>query len=255
MKKSITIFLSVITLALLCFGIYSCDKDGSANNVAPSTNSGIGGSLARFIMAGNYLYVVDRQNLNTFSLTNPAQPSGISTIPIGFDIETIFAWKDKLFIGSQSAMYIYSIADPAIPRYLGEAGHVRACDPVVANDSIAYVTVRSGSTCGGTVNALFVYDYKNPMNPKQKMEIPMANPQGLGLLDTTLFVCDREEGLVVYALENNYYNPHAVATITGETFYDCIPYGDILICLIEGGTALYDISDRANIKQVAKITN
>jgi len=255
MRKSIAITLTVLAFALLCIGVYSCDKDNSGNNISPSSNSGTGGSLARFIVVGNYLYVVDHQNLVTFSLSNPGQAINVNTTQIGFNIETIFSWKDKLFIGSQSAMYIYSVSNPSAPAYLGEASHMRACDPVVANDSIAYVTVRSGSTCGGTVNALFVYDYKNPMNPVQKMEIPMANPQGLGLQDNTLFVCDREEGLAVYALENDYYNPDRIATITGETFYDCIPYGDLLLCMVDGGTALYDISDRNDIKQVAKIMN
>lgn len=253
MKKYTTTLLSALMLLLAGILFFSCDKDNAASNISPST--GTGGSLARFIIAGDYLYVVDHQNLVTFTLANPSNPVNISTFPVGFEIETIFNYKDKLFIGSQSAMYIYSITDPSAPRYLGGASHMRACDPVVANDSVAYVTVRSGSSCGGDINALMVYDYKDAVNPVLRREVTLTNPQGLGLKDNTLFVCDQKAGLVVYALENNYYSPYKIATIKGETFHDCIPYGNILICMVDGGTALYDISDRNKIKQLAKIAN
>lgn len=252
MKKYTTTLLSALCLLLTGTLFFSCDKDNAAN-ISPST--GTGGSLARFIIAGDYLYVVDHQNLITFTLADPSNPVNQSTFPVGFEIETIFNYKDKLFIGSQSAMYIYSIKDPAMPQYLGEASHMRACDPVVANDSIAYVTVRSGSRCGGNINSLMVYDYKDALNPVLRKEVALKNPQGLGLKDNTLFVCDQQAGLIVYSLDKNYYSPYKIATIKGETFHDCIPYGDILICMVEGGTALYDISDRNKITQLAKITN
>jgi hypothetical protein len=253
MKKYIPYLLNTLLLTLIITLFFSCNKSSNESSFGPDT--GTGGSLARFTIAQGCLYVVDNQNLNTFSLANPANPVSVNAIQVGFNIETIFAWKDKLFIGSQSAMYIYSIANPSTPRYLGEASHVRACDPVVANDSVAYVTVRSSSSCGGNINSLFVYDFRDALNPVQMDEIGLTNPQGLGLQGNTLFVCDNQNGLVVYSLEYNYYKPQRVAVIEGETFYDCIPDGNMLICMIEGGTAIYDISDRANIKQVAKITN
>jgi len=251
MKRNRIFYLNLFLLLFAAAGFFSCSKSESA--MGPST--GTGGSLARFTIVGNYLYVVDHQNLSTFSIASPAAPASLSSFQIGFDIETIFAWKDKLFIGSQSAMFIYSIADPAQPRYLGEASHMRACDPVVANDSVAYVTVRSAGSCGGVINSLFVYDYRDALNPVQKAEIPMSNPQGLGLQGNTLFVCDNGNGLNIFSLEDNYYSPVKVATITGEVFYDCIPDGNVLICMVEGGTAIYDISDREHITQLAKITH
>jgi hypothetical protein len=43
--------------------------------------------------------------------------------------------------------------------------------------------------------------------------------------------------------------------ITNETFYDVIPYGDLLICYVKTGLALYDISNVNNIQLVKKVNN
>ncbi len=67
-------------------------------------------------------------------LSNTAHPQLKGSIDVGFSIETIYSYKDKLFIGPSTAMYVYSLTDPAHPDKLGQAQHVRACDPVVAND-------------------------------------------------------------------------------------------------------------------------
>ncbi len=136
---------------------------------------------------------------------------------------------------------------------LGTANHVRACDPVVAADTVSYVTVRTGTACGGDVNALYVYDLHNIMQPVQKNVVNLQNPHGLGIRGNTLFVCDGAGGLKVYNIKQAYY-PVLKHTLTGETFYDCIPYDDVLVCMIEGGIALYDISDTDAIRLLSKIT-
>src|SRR5690606_33194815 len=115
----------------------ACSKD--ANSPGENVGVGKGGSLARFTIAMNHLYVVDGSTLYTYSLADPNTPVKVSELAIGFNIETIYPWGDKLFIGSMDAMYIYSISNPATPNYLAMASHVRACDPVVANDTRAYV--------------------------------------------------------------------------------------------------------------------
>ena len=77
-------------------------------------------------------------------------------------------------------MYIYSISNSDYPSKLGEARHVRACDPVVANDSIAYVTVRSGTNCAGTTNAMYVYDIKHILQPRERKCYSYEEPTWLG---------------------------------------------------------------------------
>lgn len=242
-------YLALIGFALLC--CTSCGKDDNSNFAGPDT--GTGGSLARFTITLGHLYVVDGRSLYTFNLANGAEPELVSTTNIGVNIETIFTWKDKLFIGSRDAMYVYSIANPSTPEIMGSATHVRACDPVVANDTVAYVTVRTGTTCGGNTNALYMYDLHNVIQPILKNTVNLKNPHGLGLQGRSLFVCDGSDGLKVFNIKEAYY-PILSRTITGETFYDCIPYDNILICMIEGGTAIYDISNTNDIKLLSKIT-
>lgn len=246
MKRLYKLFC-VCTCAFL---ITSCDKDNNPGE--PGT--GTGGSLARFTIAANHLYIADGTTLHTYSLNDPSDPQKTGSTPIGWEIETIFPWKDKLFIGSRDAMYIYSIANPDQPASLGMVSHLRACDPVIANDSIAYVTVRSGSTCGGNINALIVYDIRQILYPDQRNAIPLTSPYGLGMQGNRLFVCDGTNGLKVFDITQPYY-PTQIQSLNGETFYDCIPYDTLLICMIEGGMALYDISNPNQINLLSKITD
>lgn len=251
MKKT----FKTLLLAVSCFLLLpSCEKGDSFAPGGSDIGIGKGGSLARFIIVGDYLYVVDGNMLQTFSLSELDNPVKINSLQVGFDIETIFAFKDKLFIGSKSALFIFSIANPAQPGLLGQAQHFTACDPVVANDSIAYVTIRSGSNCGGTVNALLIYGIKNILNPIQKNSISLVNPHGLGMQENHLFICDGTAGLKVYDISNGEM-PSYKKGFTDGTFYDCIPYGNILICMIKGGVAIYDISSIENMKLLSKIND
>ncbi len=250
MKK---LFFLIIAGTLL---ITSCDKaDNSASKTTGTTATGTtgqGGSLARFTTAMDYLYVVDDQKLYTYSLTNAANPQFKGAIDVGFSIETIYSYQDKLFIGSSSAMYVYSLADAAHPAKLGQASHVRACDPVVANDSLAYVTVRSGSRCGGTTSALMVYDVKYIMQPLLRNTIPMSSPWGLGMKDNRLYVCNGSAGMNVYDISNPVF-PKLLKQLSGNTFYDVIIVDNLMVAMIEGGTALYELKANDEISLAAKI--
>ncbi len=241
-------------LVILIIVFSGCEKSAVTGNAPARGNAGQGGSLARFTIASDHLYIVDQQKLYTYSLANIENPRLKSTVNIGFDIETIYPFKDKLFIGSQNAMYIYSITHPSQPQQLGMASHIRACDPVVANDSIAYVTVRSGTTCGGNTDALLIYDIRDILNPLQRNATPLKNPYGLGMKDSRLYVCDGAYGLIIYDITDPLY-PVLVKRISGESFYDVIIADDLLICMIEGGTAIFSLSADDEITLMAKITN
>ena len=52
---------------------------------------------------------------------------------------------NRLFIGSQTGMFIYNLSNPDNPVQDGQFNHVRSCDPVIADEKYAYVTLRSGS--------------------------------------------------------------------------------------------------------------
>jgi hypothetical protein len=248
MKKNIIIILS---FALL---LNSCEKESTSDK---SSATGAGGSTARFTIAGNYLYVVDNTSIKTFDISNTAAaPVLKSTTNVGINIETIFPYQDKLFIGSSFAMHIYSLSNPEKPTKLAQAIYIISmrCDPVVAKDSTAYATLNSVGPCGGGLSSLVVYDIKDISNPVLKTTYPLAAPHGLGISDNALYVCDGLTGLKVFNISNT-YSPQLVRTITGETFFDVIPYGNILICQVSNGIALYDISTRYQPVFLSKVLN
>lgn len=132
-----------------------CKKEAASN----SNSIGAGGSTARMTLWGNYLYIVNNAELQTYDVTNASQAVLLNTQNVGWNIETIFPYRDKLFIGSQTGMFVYDISNPKSPKIQGQAQHWRACDPVIADDDYAYVTLRSTSNgCGGTLNQLNIYD-------------------------------------------------------------------------------------------------
>jgi hypothetical protein len=231
---------TILFFMLATILINSCTKDSA--NTAVNSQSGAGGSTARFTIAGNYLYVVDHTSLKSFDISNQANPVFKSKTEIGINIETIFPYQDKLFIGSSFSMYIYSLTDPAKPIRTAKADYTirMSCDPVIAKDSVAYATLRASGPCGGGQSALVVYNIKNISSPALINTFTLNTPYGLGVKDSALYVCEGQGGLRLFNVRNA-YNPVPVSTITGNTFYDVIPYGNILICQVSDGFALYDI--------------
>src|SRR4029078_1620255 len=96
---------------------------------------GISGSMARFTIVNNYLYAVDHHSFLPISISVPAEPVAGNLISAGFDIETIYPFKNKLFLGSMGGLYIYDISQPGAPVKEGDFIHATACDPVIADDN------------------------------------------------------------------------------------------------------------------------
>jgi hypothetical protein len=146
------------------------------------------------------------------------------------------------------------VSDPSNPQQVGEARHARSCDPVVANDSMAFVTLKGSTRCGPAVSGLYVHDIRNIFNPTLIKTVPMPDPEGLGLDGSTLYVCCGSEGLKVLNVTDP-SNPTQIRTVTGAYFKDVIPYGNLLICYVSTGIMLYDISDATNPVAVKLIEN
>jgi hypothetical protein len=249
MKKLIT-----YTLVVIAVMIWSCSKDGTAESAASAGGTGTGGSLARFTIAGNYLYLADDRQLKVFDISTPAIITLKKTIDVGFGVETIYPYGDKLFIGSQLGMFIYSIANPENPVKLGEAQHRRSCDPVVAKDTMAYVTLKGGNICGPATDGLYSYSIKNISSPVLLNTLVLPKPSGLGYSDTTLFVCCEDSGLAVINIKNP-AQPKLKKMITANSFYDVIPLNGLLVCMVKTGMDLYDITDVNNLVLIKHIDN
>ena len=178
-------YLKIIIALLILVG---CSND-SDNSESASTD-GTGGSMAIFALKGDYLYAVDNAKLNIFSLINTAEPVVVNEINVGFNIETLFSKDDYLFIGSRNGMYIYSLQHPENPELLSTATHFTSCDPVVANDTHAFVTLHSGDFCGNSNNELLIYDIANINQPILLHSRQLVYPKGLALYGDFLFICD-----------------------------------------------------------------
>jgi hypothetical protein len=244
----------LFTILVILF-LFGCDKTADSFSAAASITTGQGGSLARFTIVGNYLYAVDKENLKVFDITDAAQPVFKRSIAVGFGIETIFPFKDKLFVGSTSAVHIFTLDDPSNPVKLSEAISptvIRRCDPVVAKDTVAYATLRANGPCGGTGSILAVYNIKNVTLPVEVAQRQLGEPYGLGYSGNTLYVCDKSRGLVIFDITQA-YNPVFIRAISGVNFIDVIPYNNVLVCWEAAGMTLYDITNKQNPALITQI--
>jgi hypothetical protein len=225
-----------------------------ASGGSGAETTGTGGSMARFVASGNYLYVVDNASLKVFNTTQSQDPVFEKNVAIGWDIETLFPYQDKLFIGSQAGMYVYSIQDPANPAFISQFRHATACDPVVVSGNYAYVTLRGGNLCGAIESQLNVIDISVIEDPKLLASYPLEEPYGLGIDDTVLFVCDGAAGLKIYNASNPLtIDENKLVQYPDNHAFDVIPMGDVLIMIGTDGLFQYDYSDLNNIRELSHI--
>jgi hypothetical protein len=227
---------------------------GSAFNdalIGTAKASGINGSMSRFGLYQNYLYTVINNQMSIFNLSGATPVKTQESIYIGNNVETIFSYKDNLFMGTPTGLLIYSVENPLDPTYCSSIWHVYGCDPVVVEDDLAYVTVHSGNFCGQDDNELFIMDVKDVYHPRQIASFAMKNPKGLGIDNGNLFLCD--DGLKVFKV-NSTAEPlslNKIAHYTGMDGYDVIPYNNTLMMIADDGLYQYDYS---NINAIRKLS-
>ncbi len=219
------------------------------------SNTGTGGSLAAMTIISNFLYVIDNTSITIFNLSTPDEPVQVgSAIDVGFGIETLFARENRLFIGSQTGMFIYDITNPANPQELAEHTHFYGCDPVVANDSIAFVTVRSAEACRGfiPVNQLEVVDVTDPTQPFSLEFVDLNNPAGLGLDGNHLFVTDGDAGIQVFDVSTPRTGIELIGNIPVNAF-DVITLDGLLIAVGLENLYQFDYTEIHDITQLSSL--
>jgi len=234
--------------------------NGNSVNTAPggfsAATQSVGGSLSRFTMNGDYLYIVDQSNLHAYDISSPANPSKASSTAIGWGIETIFPYDNKLFIGSQSGMLIYDLSNPTTPTYLSTFAHATMCDPVFIQGNTAYVTLRNGTECQGFENQLDVVDISNLTAPYLVKTYPMTHPFGLSVRDNILYLCDGEAGLKVFDVtDRNTISNHLLDNVKDFDTYDAIalPGSQNVMVIGKGGFYQFDATDNTDLKQISLI--
>ncbi|MDF2381081.1 hypothetical protein JMG10_06380 [Nostoc ellipsosporum NOK] len=225
----------------------------NGTNGIKSSPFGTGGSMARFAISGDRLYTVSRSDLDVIDISVPDNPVSRSKLAVGWNIETIYPFRDQLFIGSTTGMFIYNITNPDQPQAAGQFSHVQSCDPVIADDNYAYVTLRSGTNCNTTINQLEILRLPNGNNPDPQLikTYPMANPHGLSKDNDLLFICDGISGMKVY---NAADVQHLVLLKTiPVNAYDVIASGNQALLIGQDGLYQYDYTDPNNIRLLSKI--
>ena len=223
----------------------------SSSGSAASAPTGVGGSMARFAIMNDRLYTVTTTDLDVFDITNSNNPVKGARVNVGTNIETIYPFKESLFIGSMNGMFIYNVGNPDNPVKTGQFGHVRTCDPVIADDTYAYVTLRSGTPCTGFINELDVLRLNGVSNPTLVKVYQLKSPHGLSKDGDNLFICD--DGLKIYkAADVN--NLQLQQHITGAETFDVIARNNVALVVAKDGLYQYDYSDIANVKLLSKLS-
>jgi len=228
----------------------------SKTAIAPGNGSGpgVGGSLARFTVSNDHLFLLDGSEVISVNVNNEQDPVESKRTVINWDMETIFPHKDKLFIGARTGMHIVDISTPESPTFVSTYQHITSCDPVVVDDKYAYVTLRTGNTCQMGSNLLEVIDIENPAQPTLVRSFPMTNPHGLGIDENTLFLCDGDDGLKAFdASDVMTMGDKMIAHYKGINATDVIPFNNLLMMIGEDGIFQYDYSDPKNIKLLSQI--
>lgn len=222
-----------------------------------ASGSGTSGSMASFIIRGDYLYTIDQNKIYTFELSDDNDPLLVYEEYVGWGLETIFAHEDELYIGSSNGMYILSIENAAAPKYLSSIGHVGACDPVYVKDNYAYVTLRSGNICDGFTNQLDLIDISNKTSPVLIKTFSMTNPHGLSITSDELYLCDGADGLKVFDISDpESLNRNLIEHHNEKFAFDVIALpelNNLLIMIGAQGLVQYDFSDPSSLEELSTI--
>jgi hypothetical protein len=229
-----------------------------STNTAPSTTlggaNGQAGSFSRFAQINNYLYISNNFSITPVDITNPLNPAVKQNIPSN-EIETMYGFNNSILAGGPNGMYIYNLTNPAIPVLQSSFFHWRGCDPVVAQNNTAYVTVRGGANtrCGGSRNILQAIDITNLSQPTLIKTYEMLHPFGVGIFNNKLGVCDGTAGFKLYDASNS-SNLLLQNTITSVNAFDVIMNDQIALLVAKDGMYQYNITNISNPTLISKIS-
>ena len=220
----------------------SSDQANGFNEVSTA------GSMTRFLPIDRYLYTINFNELVLFSIGDNYQPSRFARLDTGTQAETLFQLNNLLFVGSTTGMLMYDVTSPSNPNYLNSIEHFRSCDPVVADENYAYVTLRGGTNCFTETNELQIIDIRTPEELIVVARQVMFNPHGLAIHEDYLLVCDGTAGLKVVDVSNR-EQPEILSTDNIPFAYDIIV--DFPSALVVGEGVLYQY-DLSNLPEIVK---
>ena len=236
--------------------MYAPSCANCANIAAASSNSsatGTNGSMARFSIINNFLYAVGYSTLTAFDISDRLSPAYTSSVQVDYHVETIYPLKGKLFVGTNNGMYMYDVqSSPSAPSLIGEFTHVRGCDPVIADNTYAYVTINDSSACLGFNNELQIVNIQDLNNSFLVESYQLVHPIGLSKDGNNLFICDGQDGLKIYNAAD-VTNLQLIKQLKDAEVYDVVAANGLAIVVANNGLYQYDYSDLSNIHLISKL--
>ncbi len=249
-------YLLLFSTVFLCF--FSCSQDDSLELAA----NGKSGSITRFAIYQNYMYVLNLHEVQTYDLTQKDHPVLVNKLSTDYGLETITIYDGSVFLGSTTALYILDISNPAAPVIQSKADRLAqigftGCDPVVVKDNYAYSTVKIiANRCGtfSAQSALIVYDISDKSNPQVVGQYLLNTPNGLGFKDQYLFICDEgSDQLLVYDISDPTSLIQTTYGLNITDPVDLIVDGQKMIVSSKTSFEVYDVSDVAHLKKIGEI--
>lgn len=253
MKRYIIILIAAFTGLLA-----SCTKNSSTGDAIamPGVETGAGkaGSMAKFSIVNDHIYLINEKDLIIYNISDASNPVEVGSLEVDFGIETVFSLRNKLFIGANNGVYIYDVSNPTNILFLSHYVHITSCDPVVANDTLAFSTLNSQTSCRWQMgaNQLDVIDISNIVDPQHIASYFLDDPRGLALDSNYLFVCNGFGGLEIYEISNP-QNLERVSGVTGIDAYDVILHNNILMLIGKDGLFQYNYEDITSLEPLSNI--
>lgn len=233
-----------VVLSVAVF-LVACTDSGSSDGGGNGGNGGVGtaGSTSRMTIVGDYLYAISGSTVQLLDITAPESPSPWVQVPIDWDIQTLFPYENYLLVGAADGVHVLENSDQSSPYEVGRFEHARAIDPVVAQNGIAYVTIRRDTSrpVDGIEDQMNVIDLANPAQPALLETIAMRAPEGLAVDGEELYVCDGQDGLKVFDLLDP-QKPVVSHIIHNVDCRDLIAQDDSLLVIDDRGLSQYDTS-------------
>lgn len=210
-------------------------------------SNGTIGTVNRIAEHEGHVYVIGKRELSVFSSNGSFEMISQEQTHWG-EMETVYPLGNRLFIGTQNSMVVFSLSNPAMPEYMGNYWHPVSCDPVLpVNENTAYVSLRSGefAACPGDTNELLVLNIDNSSGLVSEIQsFGLSSPYGMTVKGNRLYVGEGANGLAVF----NASDPRNLSLINIDRSieaYDIIPHptrSDMILIAGPEGFSQYEIS-------------
>ena len=160
---------------------------------------GVKGTMNRIAAEFGHVYVISTDKMYAFNNASDLQKT--AEININSNTETIYATDDRIYLGSSTALTVYSAANPSNPWEISELLHTESCDPVLPNGNVVYYTLRAVEAEGCNnlgENTLNVVDVSNPNEMIVTNSYQLDSPYGMALIANKLLVGQGANGLIIF---------------------------------------------------------